>query len=170
MKRHLLAAFSSALIASAAGPDIVIADFEGDSYGDWKTSGEAFGSGPAHGALAPQMSVAGFQGKGLVNSFHGGDDATGALTSPAFKVERRFLRFLIGGGNYPGETCINLLASGRLARTATGANSEQLEPQQWDLADLSAQDVTIEIVDHRKGGWGHINIDHIIQTDSTLPQ
>src|SRR2546430_2281939 len=157
MKRHLLAAFSSALIASAAGPDIVIADFEGDSYGDWKTSGEAFGSGPAHGALAGQMSVAGFQGKGLVNSFRGGDDATGALTSPAFKVERRFLRFLIGGGNYPGETCINLLASARIVRTATGPNSEQLEAQQWDPADLSAQDVTIQIVERRQRRFGPIN-------------
>ena len=117
MKFVPLIALCSTLLAKAATSDIVIADFEGDTYGDWKTSGEAFGSGPAHGALPGQMAVSGFDGKGLVNSFLRGDDTTGSLTSPAFKIERRYIRFLIGGGNYPGETCINLLTSGRVART-----------------------------------------------------
>src|SRR5262249_29889642 len=125
---------------------------------------------PAHGALPGQMSVDGFQGKGLVNSFLRGDDTTGALTSPSFKIERRYIRFLIGGGNYPNETCINLLSSRRIIHTSTGINSEHLEPQQWDVADLAGQSVTIEIVDQRKAGWGHINIDQIVQTDSTLPK
>jgi fructan beta-fructosidase len=55
MKSSLLAlslslAFAAPLIA--AQPDIVIADFEGETYGDWKTTGDAFGSGPAHGSAA----------------------------------------------------------------------------------------------------------------------
>jgi sucrose-6-phosphate hydrolase SacC (GH32 family) len=170
MKFAPLIALCSTLLAKAGATDIVIADFEGDTYGDWKTSGEAFGSGPAHGALPGQMAVSGFDGKGLVNSFLRGDDTTGSLTSPAFKIERRYIRFLIGGGNYPGETCINLLASGRVARTATGPNSEHLEPQQWDVTELAGQNVTIEIVDQRKGGWGHINVDQIVQTDASLPK
>jgi fructan beta-fructosidase len=170
MKFFLLAMLASTLLAHAAAPDIVVADFEGADYGDWKISGDAFGAGPAQGAVQGQMPVSGFAGKGFVNSFHGGDDTTGSMVSPPFKIQRRFLRFLIGGGNYPDETCINLLAAGRVVRTATGANSEHLEPQQWDLADLSAQDVTIEIVDRRKGGWGHVNIDHIVQTDASLPR
>src|ERR1041385_1469627 len=116
------------------------------------------------------MAVDGFQGKGLVNSFLRGDDTTGTLTSPAFKIERRNIRFLIGGANYPGETCINLLSSGRVVRTATGIDSEHLEPQQWDVTDLAGQSVTLEIVDQRKGGWGHINVDQIVQTDSTPPK
>ncbi len=29
--------------------DIVIADFEGEDYGDWIVEGDAFGSGPANG-------------------------------------------------------------------------------------------------------------------------
>src|SRR5216684_2674118 len=52
--------------------DIVFADFEGETYGDWKTTGTAFGKGPARGALPGQMPVTGFRGRGLVNSFHGG--------------------------------------------------------------------------------------------------
>ena len=31
--------------AARAADDIVLADFEGKDYGDWKTTGEAFGPG-----------------------------------------------------------------------------------------------------------------------------
>ena len=56
--------------------DLVIADFEGDSYGTWTVEGSTFGTGPARGALPGQMAVDGFLGNGLVNSFLGGDDST----------------------------------------------------------------------------------------------
>src|SRR5690349_20134429 len=92
----LLAAMLSTM--SRASDDIPIADFEGPDYGSWKTTGEAFGPGPAHGTLPGQMQADGFQGQGLVNSFFGGDASTGTLTSPPLKIERRYLRFLIGGG------------------------------------------------------------------------
>jgi fructan beta-fructosidase len=170
MKICLIAALFCSLAAQAAGPDIVVADFEQTDYRGWTATGEAFGTSPAHGALPGQMSVSGYEGKGLVNSFLHGDDSTGTLTSPSFKVERRYLRFLIGGGNYPGETCVNLLSAGRIVRTATGSNSEHLDPFQWDVAELAGQLVTLEIVDQRKGGWGHINVDQVVQTDSGLPQ
>src|SRR6476469_2483687 len=94
---------------AADHPDILIADFEGDAYPDgWKTTGTAFGKGPARGTLPNQMTVTGFLGKGLVNSFNGGDASTGTLTSPAFKVERKYLNFLVGGGKHE-KTCVNLL-------------------------------------------------------------
>jgi hypothetical protein len=101
----------TAPIVAAERPDILIADFEGKDYGDWKSTGEAFGPGPAHGTLPNQMPVTGYLGKGLVNSYFGGDKSTGTLTSPSLKIERRFLNFLVGGGRHPGETCINLSAS-----------------------------------------------------------
>lgn len=153
-------------------PDIVIADFEGEDYGDWEVSGQAFGSGPARGPLSGQMPVSGYKGKGLVNSFTGGDGTIGVLTSPAFKIERRYINFLIGGGGFPGLTCINLLAEGKAVRAAVGPNtrpggSEQLEWHTWDVSDLSGRTVRIQIVDQHTGGWGHINIDHIVQSEST---
>src|SRR5262245_38840670 len=83
--------------AQAAEPDILIADFEGPDYGAWKTTGTAFGAGPAKGSLPNQMPVSGYLGNGLVNSYLGGDAATGTLTSPSLKIERPFLNFLIGG-------------------------------------------------------------------------
>ncbi len=157
-------------VTAADRSEIVVEDFEGDTYGQWKVTGEAFGKGPARGTLPGQMHVSGYLGKGLVNSFNGGDDSTGTLTSPAFKVERKFLNFLIGGGKYPGKTCINLLLDGKVVRTATGPNdkpggSEQLEWASWDLSDLEGKSVVVEIVDQATGGWGHINVDHIVQSD-----
>jgi fructan beta-fructosidase len=153
-----------------AADDILIADFEGETFGDWKVTGTAFGAGPARGTLPNQMPVTGFLGKGLANSYHGGDDSTGTLTSPEFKIERPFINFLIGGGKYPAETCINLLLDGKVVRSASGPNdkpggSEQLDWHTWEVRDLIGKSVIIEIVDNRKGGWGHICVDHIIQSD-----
>jgi fructan beta-fructosidase len=154
--------------------DLVIADFEGETYGAWQATGEAFGPGPARGALPGQMQVDGYLGKGLANSFYGGDASTGTLTSPPFTLERRFLSFLIGGGRHPGLTCMNLLVEGRIVRTATGPNDrpggrETLALESWDVGEFAGRTATIEIVDRATGGWGHINVDHIVQTDRRPP-
>lgn len=158
-------------VASAADrADMVIADFEGENYGDWTTDGEAFGRGPARGTLPGQMAVSGYEGRGLVNSFFKGDSTKGTLTSPAFTIERRYLNFLLGGGHHPGETCVNLLVDGKVVQTATGpqiadGGSEQLEWQTWDLAALAGKQATIQIVDRHTGGWGHVNVDQITLSD-----
>ena len=88
------------------------------------------------GTLPGQMAVDGFQGKGLVNSFFGGDAATGVLTSPVFTINRKSIWFLIGGGGWADRTCLNLIVDGKIVRTATGPNtepggSERLEPGGW---------------------------------------
>jgi len=78
----VLAVACSAARLAAGDPDIVIADFEGDDYGGWTTEGTAFGDRPARGTLPGQMGVTGFRGRGLANSFVGGDGSRGTLTSP----------------------------------------------------------------------------------------
>jgi fructan beta-fructosidase len=148
--------------------DLLIADFEGTGYGDWQKTGEAFGPGPARGTLPNQMPVSGFLGKGLVNSYFGGDGTTGSLTSTPFTIERAYINLLVGGGNYPGKT--NLLIDGRAVRTASGPNdqpggSEQLDWYSGDVRDLRGKPAVIQIVDEHRGGWGHINVDHIVQSD-----
>ena len=161
-------------VARAAGGDLLLVDFEAKDYAGWTAAGEAFGTGPARGTLPGQMEVTGFEGKGLVNSFRNGDAATGTLTSAEFTVERPYLRFLIGGGGYAGKTCMNLLVGGRVVRTATGPNtvpggSEALTPASWDVREFAGRKARIEIVDAAMGGWGHINVDHIVQTDRRPP-
>ncbi|HVY72117.1 MAG TPA: glycoside hydrolase family 32 protein [Verrucomicrobiae bacterium] len=156
---------ASLLTLNAADPaDIIIADFEGDTYGSWETTGEAFGRGPARGTLPNQMPVSGFEGQGLVDSFYHGDKSTGTLTSPFFKIERAHINFLLGGGNHPGETCINLLVDDKVVRTSPGTDSEALEWAGWDVGDLNGKQARIQIVDKNTGGWGHICVDQITQS------
>jgi sucrose-6-phosphate hydrolase SacC (GH32 family) len=172
-----LAAIACVCLAPAAvraGNDLLIADFEGRDYGLWKAEGRAFGVGPAHGAFPRQMKVEGFVGRGLVNSFLHGDGSRGKLSSPEFTVQRQFITFLIGGGHHPGKTCVNLLVEGRVVRTMTGPNkvpggTERLDPAYWDVQDLAGKKARLEIVDEIGGSWGHINIDHIVQTDRRPP-
>lgn len=149
---------------------ILLADFEAEDYGKWRVEGDAFGPGPAKGTLPGQMHVDGYLGERLVNTFFKGDGTTGALTSPPFTIERKHLNFLIGGGGYAGETCINLIIDGKTVRTATGPNtlpggSERLSWHSWDVGEFNGRQAVIRIVDARKGGWGHINIDHIELSD-----
>jgi fructan beta-fructosidase len=143
----------------------VLADFEGDDYGGWSASGEAFGKQPAHGALPKQQAVSGFRGRGLVNSYLGGDSAQGTLTSPEFEISQDYLCFLIGGGNHQGKTCLNLLRDAAVVRTATGDADERLNWKSWDVRELRGKKAVIQIVDRESGGWGHINVDHILLAD-----
>ena len=170
----LITALGSLLAGAAACPasdDILLADFESDTYAPWTVAGEAFGPGPARGTLPGQMQVDGFRGQGLVNSFFKGDESTGTLTSPAFRIERKFIAFLIGGGKNEEKLAFRLLVDDRVVRSATGPNdapggSEALAPASWDVSELAGKTAVLRVVDEAKGGWGHINVDHIVQTDT----
>ncbi len=146
-------------------PTIVLADFEGTSYGEWTVTGKAFGTGPAPGTLPEQQEVSGFRGKGLVNTYLGKDGPTGTLTSPPFTVDRTYIQFLIGGGKFAGRTCINLLVGGQAVRTAVGRNKERLAWHFWHVEEFAGKEARIQIVDQASGPWGHINIDQIELTD-----
>lgn len=155
---------------SPARPDLLLADFEGTDYGAWQVAGEAFGKAPAQGTLPNQMPVSGFAGKGLVNSYLGGDATTGTLTSPPFKLERKFLNFLIGGGKDTEKTAVRLLVDGKPVRTATGPNdrpggSEALAADSWDTGEFTGKTAVFQVIDQATGGWGHISVDHIVQSD-----
>src|SRR5665213_1736756 len=142
----------------------VIADFEGKDYGNWKTTGTAFGSGPAQGQINGQNPVDGYQGHGLVNSFFHGDASTGTLTSPEFEIDHPYLNFLIGCGSQ-NETRMDLLVNGKVVRTASGNDAERLAWKSWDVYEFQNQKAVLQIVDNATGGWGHINVDQITLAD-----
>jgi fructan beta-fructosidase len=162
------------IILMAAGisllaQDILINDFEATNYGAWTTTGTAFGSRPVVGTLSGQNPVTGYEGSRLVNTFLGGDVSTGTLTSPPFIIQRNYIRFLIGGGSQRGKTCMNLLVNGQVVRTSVGmGDREDLGPLQWNVSNLISSNATIQIVDAATGTWGHINVDQIVQTDTSL--
>lgn len=154
---------------SRAADDLLVADFEGDSYGQWTVSGDAFGESPAQGTLPKQMAVSGYRGERLVNSFRDGDRSTGFAVSPEFTVERPFIAFLIGGGADADRLGIQLLLNDEPVRSGTGTESEHLQWSGWDVRELIGRKVRLRIFDEATGGWGHICVDHILQTDA-VPQ
>jgi len=141
--------------------ETVFASFDGKDYGDWTVEGNAFGTGPATGTQLNQNPVSGFTGAGLVNTYQGTDLPQGRLSSPPFTVEQRYISFLIGGGQYPGQCCLNLLVDGKVVRSETGQNTEQLRRVEWDVRELAGKQARIEIVDRRSDGWGHVLADDI---------
>ena len=149
---------------------IMLGDFEGEDYGTWTSTGNAFGSKPSQGtAPAGQTHVSGFLGKGLVNTFDpGGDAQTGTLTSADFTIENDYIYFLIGGGNIPNNLCLNLIIDGLTVKTATGNNNEELVFHSWDVSIYKGQTAKLQIVDNVTGGWGHLNIDNIINSNEKI--
>ncbi|MDO4557482.1 MAG: 2,6-beta-D-fructofuranosidase [Planctomycetia bacterium] len=171
----LLAILSTVSSAAEIREDVRIADFESETYpSGWVVTGEAFGPGPARGTLDGQMEVSGFTGERLVNTFFHGDATTGTLTSVPFTIERNYIRFLVGGGMDPERLTMNLLVDGQVVRTVTGPNrepggTERLSEAQWDVSELIGKDAVVVITDLATGGWGHLNIDDIYQTDRRIP-
>lgn len=174
------AAFASLILAAAtclgssrAGADqsdLLVADFERESFAGWNVTGEAFGRGPVTGSVAGQAPVEAFEGKRFVTSKHGGDASTGTLVSPPFIIERPFLRFLIGGGHHAQA---NLMIDGKVVRTAAGSgskpgDSESLEPADWDVSEFKGKEATLRLEDNSAEAWGHVNFDHLVQTERKL--
>jgi hypothetical protein len=156
--------------AASSGEGHLFADFEGDTYGEWKVTGTAFGERPAAGAGGPEQLLQNFRGRQLANSYDGSDASVGTLASPEFKIEHPYLRFLIGGGQHPGETCMNLVVDGETVATQTGANSDALRPAEWDLRAWMGRTAHLEIIDRSTGGWGHVEIDQIEFSDHPMGQ
>jgi hypothetical protein len=116
-----------AATAALATPDIVIGDFEGADYGAWKAEGSAFGSVPMCSDSPRPPKLNGFIGKGLAVSLEEKDAATGALLSPEFKIERKFINLLVWGErNAPSIVGVELVIDGRVARACSA--TEMFDP------------------------------------------
>lgn len=163
---------SGGMLEAAADPErregrtTLFDDFEREGHGDWEVTGEAFGPGPAQGTLPGQNPVTGHLGERLINTFYQGDGTVGRARSRAFTVDHRHLHLLVGGGNQGADTCVQLIVDGEVVLRATGAIQEELRPVHWDLAAWQGRTAHIEIVDQATGGWGHVNVDHIVLSDS----
>jgi hypothetical protein len=142
--------------------DVVFDDFQKETYEGWEVTGTAFGSGPILKSQMPayQGDVGfGSPGSRVVNSHAsapGGDvtakdDQVGTLTSKPFVIERHFINFWIGGGNYPGKTCVNLLLDGKVVWSATGENNNKMRQASIDVRLWQGKTARLEIVDQQRG-------------------
>lgn len=159
--------------------DILFEDWERADYSGWTVTGQAFGAGPVTPAQLPaymlrfgDMHV---QGQRFVTSHNfiaangdagRADSYTGTLTSRQFTVDRRYVAAWVGGGNIPGQTCLNVVVDGAVVGSMVGDDSEPLRLRYVDLIRYQGRTAHIEIVDAATGGWGHINVDDITFTDA----
>lgn len=157
----------------AAPDDRVLADFESETFGDWTTTGDAFGAGPQllkDARNRPASTIA----SRLANSYQPNDKPTGTLTSPAFQIDRKYLHFLIGGGPHDGKTCFNLIVDGKTVRSATGCGRKDDKQKEimlwesWDVSEFKGKSATLQAVDQHTGGWGHIQVDHPVLSNAAL--
>ncbi len=160
-----------ALTTALCADDIPIGVFKGDSYDSWTVKGTAFKPGPVGGEMLTTLEIENaLDGARVACSEVDGDGPTGTLTSPEFIIERKFIAFTVGGGNYERHTCIDLLVDGKVVRSATGWRSDRLTPTTWEVADLVGRTARVQLVDNASGDWGHINTGPIRQTDSPPAQ
>ncbi|HSK01438.1 MAG TPA: hypothetical protein VK932_09360 [Kofleriaceae bacterium] len=73
-------------------------DFERQTWDGWTSSGEAWGKGPVTAPVPGQELVVGATGARFATSMHGGDRATGRLTSPEFPIDGARMTMRLGGG------------------------------------------------------------------------
>ncbi|MBY0456601.1 MAG: dehydrogenase, partial [Gemmataceae bacterium] len=140
-------------------------DFETGTLKDWTADGEAFKDQPIKGdTVFPRRSDMRslHQGQFWIGGYEKkGDKPTGTLTSAAFKVTHPWATFLIGGGPYEKETCVEVVdvATKEVVFRAAGTESESLSRVAVDLTKLAGKDIFVRIVDKHTGHWGHVNFD-----------
>ncbi|WP_193212593.1 glycoside hydrolase family 32 protein [Luteolibacter marinus] len=166
------AVISLLLLPVQGAEDLSIADFESSDYGNWEASGDAFKAGPAGKDAWPALEITNGAGKGVACSENldagrgtGNDRPTGRLVSPPFKIERKFISYRIGGGDYERHCCMNLTVGGKIVKSATGRNSDAMYAASWDVSRWLGKEARIELVDEAPGGWGHLLVDDLVQTD-----
>ena len=132
------------------------------------------------GDLAPQYQP--FTGGGdhaigthLINTWEtngGGDEKQGTLTSSEFTITKNNLSMLVGGGNRSNDPnqvlAVQLLINDQVVRSVSGDNAGALNWKAWDVTELEGKKAQIRVVDQATGGWGHLTVDHIVQTDAPV--
>ncbi len=89
------------------------------------------------------------------------------LRSQSFHLERPYIQFLLGGGIPSRKARFVLRIGDKEVREASGQNRERLEPGDWDVREFAGKEATLAIIDDDETTWGHINVDHIVFSDST---
>lgn len=147
--------------------ELVYEDFESGTYNNWTVEGDAFAIPRNRTNVYYPISAVGFTGNFFAFSFGDTHDVKqGKLISKPFVINHDFIKFVIGGGNHKGKTCINLVIDNAVVFSNEGQNDGQLRPHFWDLQAYKGEKAHIEIVDDFSGGWGHIMVDDIVFYDA----
>ena len=160
----------TALALPLSATEIVYETFESDGYGEWTVEGDSFGKSPSASRPAGlNVEVLKFADTYYATSAHGGDKSTGSLTSPEFKIQLPFIGFLISGGTHSGKTAVQLLIDDQVILEANGKNNTLMDQVIWDVKPYLGKQARLRVLDAHTGGWGIINVDHFVFSDSNRP-
>jgi sucrose-6-phosphate hydrolase SacC (GH32 family) len=164
----LFCLFVSSNTAAADEPDIVLADFEGDDYGAWRTEGEAFGTRPMRDGKPKPLKTTQYLGKGIAGTEPGKEDLTGTLLSDEFTLDRPYLNFLVAGQrNWAHTVGVELLVDGEVVRSAGATEaSDPARAMHWrtlDVAFWSGAKARIRVND--QSTTGAIAVDQLVLSD-----
>jgi fructan beta-fructosidase len=177
----------SVLPSVAASEPVLLfpnSDFEAGTLVNWTASGDAVSTRqPTYGdnTAARGNVPCGLQGDHWIGTYENydgvggapgdtrGDGPVGTLTSQSFTIQKRYITFLMGGGNHPGITGVKLVCEAQEYPMSTGFNSESMAPVTFDAQTLIGKSATLVIHDLATGGWGHINADNFQASDEPAP-
>ncbi|WP_207424768.1 glycoside hydrolase family 32 protein [Desertivirga brevis] len=91
--------------------------------------------------------------------------AVGQVRSPAFRIEKNAINFLLAGADKPEALSIDLLVNGKVVRTTSGQGSGALKWNGWDVSGLVGKTAVIQIKDASTEKEGYLTVDHIIFSD-----
>lgn len=156
-------------------PDIVYDDFENGNFKNWDKLGSTFHS-PTH-IDSTELKVKNFQGNyfAISNNENPSDlSSQGKLVSKKFRIDRKYINFLIGGGNHNERESVNLIIDNKIEFRATGENSNILRPITWDVSKYLDKLAYIEVVDalsstHHENALPYLIVDNIVFSDNEGP-
>ena len=164
---YLLCFFS--LSNAFAEKDILIEDFEGKSFTDWKVEGDAFTKGPANIKQKTIYQIQGFRGKGLASSYMGKSlKHVGSIISPEFVIQRNFINLLLGGSPSANDAGVKLIIDGKEVLKIAAVKGFNLNETSIAVEKYKGQKAQIQIYDNSPGYWGLILVDHIVQGNTKI--
>lgn len=149
---------------SASRPWRAVAGLQFDARGSWTLSGAAFADSPVRRESAGQQTTYGARGS-FLNSYteREGDLARGTLLTEPFEIRGDAITLQVAGGHSPRELRVELLVQEHAWFSATGCDSEVFGQRLWVTKSLVGNLARIRVVDEKRGGWGHLLVDDLVQ-------
>ncbi len=151
-------------------PAIIFEDWDKPTYEGWSVEGAAFGPGPIDRAELEKLFGKDLGGESprMINTYfrNKSNTGTGKLSSAPFTIPRRYINIWIGGGDIPGQTCVNLLVDGKVVQSQTGTRENKLAEHFFKVRDLEGKQAQLEIVDASEAEWGQISVGRITFADA----
>jgi hypothetical protein len=153
------AAPEAALAAVARDPLGGALDFETSALDGWEGDRATYRAGAPSKARA-LAGLRGYHGRGILSSLGPDDGARGALLSPEFALEGRWLSLLVGGGTRKSRVGVELLVDDTAVRSAQGNDSDFLYPTFWDVSEYQGKNARLRVFDRSKDA--HVLVDRVL--------